>query len=129
MANQFQDQLSSRKLFLCPDRRVGQPLTKRQFLRFVPIPQQPVMSDLHEPFRQNMKQESSDKLHRRKRHHFFLVFIGIVPPFECGLTVPDIQDPVVGNRYPVGIPAQIVNHSGRILEWRFAVCDPLKSII
>ena len=39
VANQFLDQLSSRKLFLWPDRCVGQSLAERQFLCFVPVPQ------------------------------------------------------------------------------------------
>ena len=39
MANQFLNQLSSRKLFHLPDWCVGKPLAKRQFLRFVPVPQ------------------------------------------------------------------------------------------
>ena len=51
VANQFLNQLSSRKLFLWPDRCVGQSLAKRQFLRFIPVSQQSVMPDLHEPFR------------------------------------------------------------------------------
>ena len=37
MANQFLNQLSSRKLFHLPDWCVGKPLAKRQFLRFVPV--------------------------------------------------------------------------------------------
>ena len=39
VANQFLNQLSSRKLFLLPDWCVGKPLAKRQFLRFVPVSQ------------------------------------------------------------------------------------------
>ena len=64
VANQFLNQLSSRKLFLLPNWCVGQPLAERQFLRFVPVSQQSVMSDLHEPFRQNMKEKTPDKLYR-----------------------------------------------------------------
>ena len=90
MANQFLNQLSSRKLFLLPDWCVGKSLAKRQFLRFVPVSQQSVMPDLHKPFRQDMKQEPSDKFHRRKRHHFFLVSVRIIPPFKSNLTVPDV---------------------------------------
>ena len=70
------------------------------------------MSDLHEPFRKDMKQEASDKFHSRKCHHFFFVPVGIVPPFECDLSVPDIQDPVVGNRNPVSIPPEVMDYSG-----------------
>ena len=95
VANQFLDQLQSRKLFLWPDRCVGQPLTECQFLRFGPVSEQPVMPDLHEPCGQDMKQEAPDKFHGGQRHDFFFSAIGIIPPFECDLSVPDIQNPVV----------------------------------
>ena len=39
VANQFLDQLSSRKLFLWSDGCVGQPLAERQLLRFVTVSQ------------------------------------------------------------------------------------------
>ena len=95
VANQFLDQLQSRKLFLWPDRCVGQPFAERQLLRFITVSKQPVMPDLHKPFRQHMKQETPDKLHSGQRHDFFSSAIGVIPPFECDLSVPDIQDPVI----------------------------------
>ena len=95
VANQFLDQLQSGKLFLWPNRCVGQSLTNRQFLRFIPVSEQPVMPDLHKPFGQDMKQEAPDKFHGGQRHDFFFSAIGIIPPFECDLSVPDIQNPVV----------------------------------
>ena len=112
VANQFLDQLQSRKLFLLPDRCVSQPFAEGQLLRFVPVPQQTVMSDLHKPFRQYMKQETPDKLHSGQRHDFFFSAIGVIPPFECDLSVPDIQDPVVGNGDPVSISPEIMDYSG-----------------
>ena len=110
MANQFLDQLQSRKHFLCPDRCVGQPLTKRHLLRFVPVPEQTVMPNLHKPFGQDMKQEAPDKFHGGQRHDFFFSAIGIIPPFECDLPVSDIQDPVVGNHDPVSIAPEVMDH-------------------
>lgn len=59
-----------------------------------------------------MKQKASNKLHGRQCHDFFFTTIGIIPPFECDLVVSDIQNAVVGNCDPVGIPAKIVNHTG-----------------
>ena len=95
VANQFLDQLQSRKLFLWPNRCVGQSFAKRQLLSLVPVTEQPVMPDLHKPFWQHMKQETPDKLHGGQCHDFFFSAIGIIPPFECDLSVPDIQDPVI----------------------------------
>ena len=112
VANQFPDQLQSRKLFFWPDRCVGQSLADRQLLRFITVSQQTVMSDLHKPFRQHMKQKATDKLHGGQRHDFFFSAIGIIPPFECNLAISDIQDPVVGNRNPVSIPPEVMDYSG-----------------
>ena len=63
VANQFLNQLQSRKLFLWPNRCVGQSLAQRQLLRFIPVSEQSIMPDLHKPFRQYMKQEAPDKFH------------------------------------------------------------------
>jgi hypothetical protein len=63
-----------------------------------------------------MKHEPPDKLHSREHHHFFLVPVGIVSPFECDPAVLDVQDPVVGNRHPVGISAKIVNANSHTIQ-------------
>ena len=112
VANQFPDQLQSRKLFFWPDRCVGQLFAKRQFLRFIPVSQQTVMSDLHKPFRQDMKQETPDEFHGGQCHDLFFSAIGIIPPFKCDLAISDIQDPVVGNCNPVSISPEIMDYSG-----------------
>ena len=111
VANQFLQQLGSRKLFLWPNRCVSQSLAERQFLRFVPVPEQSVMPDLHKPFGQDMKQKTSDKFHGRQCHDFFFSAIGIIPPFECNLSIPDIQDSVVGNGHAVGISSEVMDYS------------------
>ena len=112
VANQFLDQLQSRKLFLWPNRCVGQPFAEHQLLRFIPVSEQPVMPDLHKPFGQDMKQEAPDKFHGGQRHDFFFSAIGIIPPFECNLSIPDIQDSVVGNGHAVGVSSEIMDYSG-----------------
>ena len=112
VANQFLDQLQSRKLFLWPNRCVGQLFAERQLLRFIPVSKQSIMPDLHKPFGQDMKQEAPDKLHGGQRHDFFFSAIGIITPFKSDLSVSDMQDPVVGNGYPVSIPAKIMDHPG-----------------
>jgi hypothetical protein len=59
-----------------------------------------------------MEQEAPDELRGGKRHDFFFSAIGVIPPFECDLSIPDMQDSVVGNGYPVSIPPEVMNHSG-----------------
>ena len=83
------------------------------------------MSDLHKSLGKDMKQEAPDEFHGRQRHDFFFSAISIIPPFECDLSIFDIQDTVVGNCYTVSVPPKVVNDSGRILERRLTVCDPL----
>ena len=101
VANQFLDQLQSRKLFLRPDRSVRQSLANRQLLRFIPVSKQSVMSNLHKTLGKDMQQKPTDKFHGGQRHDFFFSAIGIIPPFECDLSVSDIQDTIVGNSYTV----------------------------
>lgn len=112
VANQFLQQLRSGKLFLKPNRCVSQSLAEYQLLRFVPVSEQSVMPDLHKPFGQDMKQKTSDKFHGRQCHDFFFSAIGIIPPFECNLSIPDIQDSVVGNGHAVGVSSEIMDYSG-----------------
>ena len=70
------------------------------------------MPDLHKPFGQHMKQETPDEFHGGQRHDFFFSAIGIIPPFECNLSIPDIQDSVVGNGHAVGVSSEIMDYSG-----------------
>jgi hypothetical protein len=48
------------------------------------------MPDLHKPFWQHMKQETPDEFHGGQRHDLFFSAIGIIPPFKCDLSIPDM---------------------------------------
>ena len=61
VANQFPEQLRSRKLFLWSNRCVGQPLAEDQLFRFVPVSQQSIMTDFHKALRQNMQEKPADE--------------------------------------------------------------------
>ena len=87
VANQFPDQLQSRKLFLWPDRCVGQPFAERQLLRFITVSQQTVMSDLHKPFRQDMKQKTPDEFHGGQCHTLQSMLLGFITCFSIGFSI------------------------------------------
>ena len=52
---------------------------------------------------------SAYNFHGRQCHDFFFSAIGIIPPFECNLSIPDIQDSVVGNGHAVGVSSEIMS--------------------
>ena len=64
---------------------IVQRFPKRQLLSLVPVTEQPIMPDLHKPFRQHMEQEAPDELRGGQRHDFFFSAIGVIPPFYSGL--------------------------------------------
>ena len=95
-----------------------------QLLFAVSIALEPVIANAVESTGENVGEESPDELLRREGHGFLLIVITIVPPLELHLSVFDIQQPVVGNRDPVGVAAQVVHHLLGSGEGRFGVDDP-----
>jgi hypothetical protein len=74
------------------------------------------MPDLHEPVRQYVKQEPPDKLIGFKRHDLAFVVISIVSPPEGDLIVFELYEPVVADRDPVGVSAEIFQNVLGLLE-------------
>ena len=73
---------------------------------------------------QNVEQESPDELLGRERHSFLLIVVAVVAPVELDLPVFDIHDPMIGNRDPVGVAADVVHHLLGSSEGRLGVDDP-----
>ena len=73
---------------------------------------------------QNVEQESPDELLGRERHSFLLIVVAVVPPVELDLPVFDIHDPMIGNRDPVRVAADVIHHLLGSGERRFGVDDP-----
>lgn len=97
-----------------------------QLLFAVSIAQEPVIANAVESTGQNMEQESSDELLGRQRHSFLLIVVAVIPPLELDLPVFDIQDPMIGNRDPVGVAADVVHHLLGPGEGRLGVDDPFR---
>jgi len=74
--------------------------------------------------RQDMEQESSDKLLGRHGHDLFLIAIGVVTPAEGNLTLFQLEDTLIADGYPVGIAAEILKDSLNPSERGLAIDDP-----
>jgi hypothetical protein len=74
-----------------------------QLLFAVSIAQEPVIANAVESTGENVEEESPNELLGRERHDFLLIVVAVVPPVELHLSVFDLQDPMIGNRDPVGV--------------------------
>jgi hypothetical protein len=74
---------------------------------------------------QYVKKEPSDKLSGLESHGLLFITIGIIPPAERDVAVPDFEDTVITDSDPVGISAQILKDTLCAVERRLAIGDPL----
>src|SRR5712692_1108658 len=80
-----------------------------QLLFAVSIAQEPVIANAVESTGEKVEEESPDELLGRERHDFLLIVVAVVPPVELDLPVFNLQDPMIGNRDPVGVAADVVH--------------------
>jgi hypothetical protein len=72
-----------------------------------------------------MEQESSDKFFGRHRHDLFLIAIGVITPAEGNVAIFQLEDTLIADGYPVGIPAEILKDALSPIKRGFAIDDPL----
>ena len=75
--------------------------------------------------RQNMKEESSDKLVGLEGHGLLTVMVCIIPPEEGTLAVLMGEEAVITDGDSMGIFAEVLKDPLGAMEGRFAVDDPL----
>ena len=75
--------------------------------------------------RQNMEEESSDKLVCLERHGFLAVLVCIIPPSEGDISVSDGEEAVIADGDSMGIPAEVLKDAPGAIKGRFAIDDPL----
>jgi hypothetical protein len=97
-----------------------------QLLFAVSIAQEAVIANAVESTGENVEEESADELLGRESHDFLLIVVAVVPPVELDLPVFDIHDPMIGNRDPVRVAADVVHHLLGSGEGRLGVDDPLR---
>src|SRR5262250_3804595 len=90
------------------------------------IGKEAVVTNAVEPAGQDVQEESPDEFVGREGHGFLLIVVAIVPPTEFHLTVFDVDDPMVGNGYPMGVAANVIHHLLWSGEGRLGVDDPLE---
>ncbi len=95
-----------------------------QLLFAVSIAQEPVIANAVESTGENVEEESPNELLGRESHDFLLIVVAVVSPVELDLPVFNLQDPMIGNRDPVGVAADVVHHLLRTGEGRLGVDDP-----
>src|ERR1700723_870470 len=71
-----------------------------------------------------MQQEAADELIGVERHQLGFLGSSIVFPAELHLRVVDVDQAAVGDRHPMGIAAEIVEHLLRAAEGSLRVDDP-----
>ena len=95
-----------------------------QLLFAVSIAQEPVIANAVEPTGENMEKESADELLGRESHALLLIVVSVIAPVELNLPVLDIYDPMIGNRDPVRVAADVIHHLLGSGERRLRVDDP-----
>jgi hypothetical protein len=95
-----------------------------QLLFAVSIAQEPVIANTVESTGENVEEESPNELLGGESHDFLLIIVAVVPPLELDLPVFDFQDPMIGNRNPVRVAADVIHHLPGSGERRFGVDDP-----
>ena len=95
-----------------------------QLLFAVSIAQETVIANAVESTGENVEEESPNELFGRENHNFLLTVVAVVPPVELHLPVFNLQDPMIGNRDPVGVAADVVHHLLGPGEGCLGVDDP-----
>ena len=72
-----------------------------------------------------MKKEPSYELIGPEGHGLLFITIGIIPPAERDIAVLDIDDTVIADSNPVGIPAQVLEDTLGAIEGRLTIDNPL----
>ena len=80
-------------------------------------------ADFGEASGQHMRQQAANDLQRRQGHGLPALVLSLLVA-EADVTILDREQPAIGQRDPVNIPAQVVQHPLRALQGRFAVDDP-----
>src|SRR5512136_3050620 len=71
-----------------------------------------------------MKQKAANKLKGLQGQQFNLIVIRRIPPSKGHLGTLQFDQPIVGESYPMRIPAQIVHHFFRMLQGTLTVNHP-----
>jgi hypothetical protein len=109
----------------CRERFAQQGPAQREQLTTPPIGQESEVADAREAFRQDVLEKAAQKLFVSQSHYAAPVVMSVVLPTECYVRVGHVDDPVVGDRYSMGVASQILqNVLGSAKGW-FGVDYPV----
>jgi hypothetical protein len=114
---------------ICKDKaRMGKTLAECQPLFFIAGSKQYEMPDSAEAERKNMQQKATDEFICGKRHHFIFVVVAVIPEAEHHTAVIGIENTIVGDSDPMGIPTEVIDDLLYSPERRFAIDDPIRFV-
>jgi hypothetical protein len=97
---------------------------ERQCAMAVTVGEQAKVTNLDEPGRQHMQQETAQKLDRIEVHDPDAVVMSGVAPAEAHLTIGETQQSTVGNGNAMSVTSQILEDVCGTAEGRLGVNDP-----
>src|SRR5258706_9266403 len=90
-----------------------------------PMGEEAEEADGHEPLRQNMQHKPPQEFVGADRHLPLLVAVGVVFPSEGDLTISQLDEAMVGNGDPMGVPRQVVEHMFGSAKRRLGIDHPV----
>ena len=97
----------------------------RQRLFFRAVSQKAKVTDAHETIGQDVEQEAADKLLGLQSHGLFSIPVSSISIAQGDFSVFDLENTVVGERHPVGVAAEIIEHGLWRAEGLFRIDDPV----
>jgi hypothetical protein len=81
--------------------------------------QKPEVTDTDESRRQHVQQESAQELTNRQRHQAFFVLVSGIAPAERDHAIGKCNEPMVGNRHPMGVLTKVAKRMLRTAKRTF----------
>jgi len=95
--------------------------------RSLPVGEKTEVANAHEPWRQQVKQEPSEKLVGRECHHALAIVVRGVSPAEADVAIVESHQPAIGDGDTMGVGPEITKNMFGAPEWRLGVDDPVLS--
>ena len=89
--------------------------------------QEAEVPDANEPARQHVQQKTTQELIDRQSEESFPVFMGRVSPAKRHLVIHERDEPVIGDRHPVSVGAEVAKHLFGATERWFAIDHPAQT--
>ena len=83
------------------------------------------MANAHEAVRYRVQEKAWQEFVGLEREDLHAVVVGVVLPAEPNAAVAVIDEPIIGQRHAVGVPAEIVEHLFRAGEGPLRIHDPV----